>query len=137
MTRTCLVSLCETGTTASQDARCTALNDCDVLDPQRDRELQLLNQCKLTNKKWEAVTNPQALLGRHALQPSHPSSNLLGKRQLQAFLALQRGRLCRHVVEVEPVGRLEWEVLRLRLRGSRQQEAPAGDEGESYVFGHE
>ena len=87
-------------------------------------KLHLLNQRKLTDKKWESVTNPRALfgshaplplLGRHALQPVHPPSNLLGKRQLQALIALQRGRLRRHVVELEPVGRLKWEVLRLRL----------------------
>src|SRR4029453_525286 len=79
-------------------------------------KLHLLNQCKLTDKKWESVTNPRTLfgshaplplLGRHALQLVHPSSNLLGKRQPQALLALQRGRLCRHVVELEPVGRLK------------------------------
>ena len=60
-------------------------------------KLQLLNQCKLTDKKWESVTNPRAFFGshaplpllrRHALQPFHPSSNLLGKRQLQALPAM-------------------------------------------------
>jgi hypothetical protein len=92
-------------------------------------KLQILNQGKLTDKKWESLTYPRALfgshaplplLGRHALQPFHPSSNLLGKRQLQALPALQHGRLCRHVEEFEPVGRLKWEVLRVRLRGSQQ-----------------
>src|SRR4051812_29196672 len=46
--------------------------------------LHFLNQCKLTDKKWESVTNPRTLfgsraplplLGRHALQPVHPSLN--------------------------------------------------------------
>jgi hypothetical protein len=50
---------------------------------------------------------------------------------------MQRGWLCRYVVELEPVSRVKWEVLRLRLRSSRQHEPRAGDEGESYVFGHD